>query len=75
MMTPQWTYTAAHKNGDTYNGSIEGYGLALYPIKGTGTSRVVKDHVLDLWGHTGEAYGLLAGVLSYQEPKTASSTS
>lgn len=62
MMTPQWTYTAAHKNGDTYNGSIEGYGLALYPIKGTGTSRVVKDHVLDLWGHTGEAYGLLAGV-------------
>ena len=34
MMTPQWTYTAAHKNGDTYNGSIEGYGLACTPSKG-----------------------------------------
>ena len=62
MMTEQWRYTPAHKNGDTYGGSIEGYGLSLYPIYGKGTSRVVKDHVLNLWGHTGEAYGLLSGV-------------
>lgn len=62
MMTPQWIYDPAAKNGSTYGGTIEAYGLSLYPIIGSGTSRVVKDHVLNLWGHTGEAYGLLSGV-------------
>jgi D-alanyl-D-alanine carboxypeptidase len=62
MMTEQWSYDPARRNGDTYGGSIEAYGLSLYPIRGKGTSRVVKDHVMNLWGHTGEAYGLLAGV-------------
>jgi D-alanyl-D-alanine carboxypeptidase len=62
MMTEQWHFTPAHKNGDTYGGSIEAYGLSLYPIIGKGTSRVVRDHVLNLWGHTGEAYGLLSGL-------------
>ena len=62
MMTEQWTYSPAQKNGDTYGGSIEGYGLAFYPIRGRSTSRVVRDHILNLWGHTGEAYGLLAGL-------------
>ena len=62
MMTTQWTYDPSKQNGDTNGGSIEAYGLALYPIKGNGTSRAVKDHELDLWGHTGEAYGLLSGL-------------
>ncbi len=62
MMTPQWTYDPKNPNGFTYGGSIESYGLGLYQIKGNGTSRAVKDHELDLVGHTGEAYGLLSGV-------------
>jgi D-alanyl-D-alanine carboxypeptidase len=62
MMTPQWIYNPQEKNGSTYGGTIEAYGLSLYPIIGNSTSRVVKDHVLNLWGHTGEAYGLLSGV-------------
>lgn len=62
MMTPQWTYDPKASNGSTYGGTILAYGLGLYPIYGNSTSRVVKDHELDLWGHTGEAYGLLSGV-------------
>lgn len=62
MMKPQWTYDPKNPNGFTYGGSIESYGLGLYQIKGSGTSRAVKDHELDLVGHTGEAYGLLSGV-------------
>lgn len=62
MMKPQWTYDPKDPNGFTYGGSIESYGLGLYQIRGNGTSRAVKDHELDLVGHTGEAYGLLSGV-------------
>lgn len=62
MMTTQWTYDPAKQNGDTNRGSNEAYGLAMYPIFGNGTSRGVKDHALNLWGHTGEAYGLLSGL-------------
>lgn len=62
MMTPQWTYDPKNPNGSTYGGTIEAYGLSLYPIYGNSTSRVVKDHELNLWGHTGEAYGLLSGL-------------
>ena len=62
MMTPQWVYDPAKENGSTYGGTIEAYGLALFPIKGNSTSRVVKEHELNLWGHTGEAYGLLSGL-------------
>lgn len=36
--------------------------LPCTPSKGRPQAVLVKDHVLDLWGHTGEAYGLLAGV-------------
>ena len=62
MLTPQWRYNAAAKNGDNYGGSIEAYGLSLYPLFGNGTSRPCKDYAIDLWGHTGEAYGMMTGV-------------
>ena len=62
MMKPQWVYDAQKENGDTYDGAIETYGLGLYRILGNSTSRVCKDHEIDLVGHTGEAYGLLSGL-------------
>ena len=40
----------------------------------SGTSRVVKDHELNLWGHTGEAYGLLSGLFVVPGTKNGSST-
>jgi D-alanyl-D-alanine carboxypeptidase len=62
MMTAQWRYNPAAKNGDNYGGSIEAYGLSLYPLLGNGTSRPCKDYPIDLWGHTGEAYGMMTGI-------------
>lgn len=62
MLTPQWRYDAQLKNGNTYGGTIEAYCMAEYPILGDSTSRVCKEHVINLVGHTGEAYGLLSGL-------------
>lgn len=62
MLTPQWQYNPAHPNGSTYGGTILSYGLGEYQIIGNSTSRVCKDHEINLVGHTGEAYGLLSGV-------------
>jgi D-alanyl-D-alanine carboxypeptidase len=62
MMTVQWRYNPANKNGDNYGGSIEAYGLSLYPLLGNSTSRPCKDYPIDLWGHTGEAYGMMTGI-------------
>ena len=62
MLTPQWRYDAKLKNGSTYGGTIEAYCMAEFPIFGNSTSRVCKDHEINLLGHTGEAYGLLSGI-------------
>ena len=62
MMTPYWRYDAERNNGSTYGGTIEAYGLGMYPLIGTGTSRPCRRHNITLWGHTGEAYGLLSGL-------------
>ncbi len=69
MLTLQWRYDPQNPNGSTYGGSIEGYCLAEQPIFGAGTSRVVKDHEIDLRGHLGEAYGLLSGVMIRPDSK------
>lgn len=63
MFKVQWKYDPQHPNGSTYNGSIEAYGFGEQPIDGKGTSRVVKDRVVPLQGHLGEAYGLMSGVM------------
>ena len=68
MIKPQWIYNPQKPNGSTYGGTIEAYGLGLYHIIGNSTSRVCKNHVLNLVGHTGEAYGELSGV--FFDPKT-----
>lgn len=62
MMTPHWRYDAKEQNGNTYGGTIEAYGLGMYPLIGNGTSRPCRHHDITLWGHTGEAYGLLSGL-------------
>lgn len=63
MFKVHWKYDAQHPNGSTSGGSIEAYGLAEQIIDGKGTSRVVKDKVVPLQGHVGEAYGLMAGIM------------
>ncbi len=62
MFTIQWRYDPRHPNGDTCGGSIEAYGLGEYPLFAQGTSRPSRDYPTDLFGHTGEAYGLMAGI-------------
>jgi len=69
MFTTQWTYNPAVPNGKTYGGTIEAYGLAEQPFFGNGTSRVTKLPNLNFYGHLGEAYGLLSGVLLGPVPK------
>ena len=63
MFKVQWKYDPQHPNGAIYNGSMEAYGFAEQIIDGRGTSRVVKDKVIPLQGHVGEAYGLMSGVM------------
>lgn len=63
MFTTQWTYNPAAPNGKTYGGTIEAYGMAEQPFFAKGTSRVTRLPNLNFYGHLGEAYGLLSGVL------------
>ena len=60
MMSRQWIYDAAAKNGKTYGGTILSYGLGIYQMDGDSTARFCKDAEIDLVGHTGEAFGLLS---------------
>ncbi len=64
MLTPCWTYDAATNNGDTgaesgSAGLMTAYGLSVHIInlKPWGLSR--EDRIL--YGHLGQAYGLLGG--------------
>lgn len=57
--TPCWKYEI--NNGDTCGGTIFSYGLGTMFIDGTSPTRVCRNYGVDLVGHTGEAYGLLAG--------------
>ncbi len=63
ILKQQWVYDAEKKNGSTYNGTIQSYGLGNYKIYGDRQgSRVCKDKVVDLIGHEGEAYGMMSGL-------------
>ena len=56
----QWWYH--NNNGDTGDGTLLSYGLGLYHIDGESSSRVCRDKCIDLVGHTGQAFGLYAGL-------------
>lgn len=62
LIRPHWTFDATTGNGDTCGGIMENYGLGTYRIDGTGGARLCKDVALDLIGHSGEAFGQLAGL-------------
>lgn len=68
MFKPQWIYNG--ENGNNYGGAILNYGLGVYFIDGKSTSRVCKNHEVNLIGHTGVAFGMLSGIFFI--PKTKS---
>lgn len=68
ILTPHWIYNGT--NGDTCGGAILSYGLGIYFIDGKSSSRVCKDCALNLIGHTGQAFGLLAGLFFIPNSKT-----
>ena len=63
LFRPRWVFDPVKKNGDTYDGTMLNYGLGEYRIYGDSSGRVCRDYAIDLAGHTGEAYGLLSGML------------
>lgn len=62
MTKKQWCYDAARQNGDTCSDTLLSYGLGLYQIAGDSRARVCSRQVIDLVGHTGQAFGLLSGI-------------
>lgn len=62
MFKPHWIYNAKNKNGNTGDGVFLNYGLGIYSVDGKSTGRVCKAHEINLIGHTGVAFGMLAGL-------------
>jgi hypothetical protein len=61
VLTPQWTYRADPKNGDTSGGAFQGFGLGVHRLI-PGDQCPVAGLKTEMVGHYGEAYGLLAGL-------------
>jgi D-alanyl-D-alanine carboxypeptidase len=66
MQTIQWRYDAGAGNGDTYGGFMRAWGLGLQRITASGEAgngdKVEESGRLQMWGHGGDAYGLLSGM-------------
>ena len=71
MFKPQWIFNAQKNNGDTYGGVMLSYGLGEYQIDGKSTARLCKNHEINFVGHTGIAFGLLAGMFFRADTKDA----
>ena len=69
MFKPQWIYNG--HNGDTCGGVMLSYGLGEYQIDGKSTARLCKNHEINFVGHTGIAFGLLAGMFFRADLKDA----
>ena len=64
MFTPVWTFDPASKNGDTYLGMMNCYGMGPHIFTNTDMGdRIVSGQDLPFAGHTADAYGLLGGML------------
>ena len=64
MFTPVWHYDPVRKNGDTYLGMMNCYGMGPHIFTNTPMGdRIVADQELPFAGHTADAYGLLGGML------------
>ena len=68
MFKRQWIFDGT--NGDTCGGAILSYGLGVYFIDGRSTARVSKDFEINLVGHTGEAFGMFAGLFLVPNSKS-----
>lgn len=68
MLTEQWRFDPALGNGDPYGGLMRAFGLGVHhltnaPADAYGASdRLLADASLQLWGHMGDAYGLLSAM-------------
>lgn len=60
MFRPQWQYDG--HNGNTCGQTIFSYGLGAFWVDGSGPARPCREKVYSLWGHTGQAFGLLSGL-------------
>lgn len=68
MFSPQWVYDG--HNGDTCGQTLLTYGLGEFFVDGAGPARCCRTKHIDLWGHTGQAFGLLSGL--FLQPGTGS---
>lgn len=60
MFRPQWQYDG--HNGDTCGKTLLTYGLGEFRVDGSGPARPCEGKDVSLWGHTGQAFGLLSGL-------------
>ena len=70
MFAPAWVYDPQLKNGDTYLGIMNCYGMGphIFTNQDMG-DRIVAGQDLPFAGHTADAYGLLGGMLFDREKK------
>ena len=57
ILTTQWTYNGS--NGDNYNNLFNSWGLGIQRVTNTAMGDIVFP-ALQMWGHPGEAYGLVS---------------
>ena len=64
MFAPAWVYDPQQKNGDTYLGIMNCYGMGphIFTNQPMG-DKIVASQDLPFAGHTADAYGLLGGML------------
>jgi len=64
MRTAQWKYDGS--NGDDYNGLFRCWGLGLHIITGTPGKDIIFSETAIMFGHSGDAYGLISD--AYVDP-------
>lgn len=68
MKSNQWTYNGS--NGNNYFGLFRSWGLGIHRLTGTAGNDVVLPGSTFMYGHTGEAYGLVSDAY-YDETRKA----
>jgi len=73
MTTPRWTFDPATVNGEMSLGLTRSTGLALVRNTGTfdgfGGDRLLPGGSPALWGHHGDAYGFLGGMMFHPQKR------
>ena len=69
ILTEQWRFDPALGNGDPYGGLMRAWGLGLHHLSNAAADdygpgdRLVRGASPRLWGHMGDAYGLLSSMM------------